>query len=198
MSPSSPLRVQGTEGDPSRDYGSDQTSVYGDYGTDQTSVYGDYGTDQTSVYGVLENRPDLAAVCSVKADIDSVIRDLRAWHRTISDGIALAAEQVQDKRIDWLEEGPEVEVEVSPGFCISVFSRFARICEVANGITQAFGYARNREVTLRLTRRTAAFERIESKEAGKIAAAAPVLHRPDQLTEKIGYAECRYRPAGEF
>jgi len=134
------------------------------------------------------SRPEVAIILTLKSDVDASIRELRTWHRTVCDGITLATEQVQDKRMDWLEEGPQVQAdELLIDFALAFFldsPAFAKL--LRDGLKRAFSYVADRKVARRLAGRTAAFQAIDSAEAKRIAAeVAPALAGVEELTTQI-------------
>jgi len=57
--------------------------------------------------GVINDNPTSKIVAEIHTEIRGILR----LHQEIYDGIELATDQIQDKRIDFLEAGPEVVVE---------------------------------------------------------------------------------------
>jgi hypothetical protein len=104
----------------------------------------------------------------VVAQIHEEIQQLLRMHRDICDGIELATDQVQDKQIEFLEEGPEASIaQVFVEFAFAFFLASPLLGKI---ITGGFRFAGNTtkavllaDRTKKLNRLTDAAQRVQGK-----------------------------------
>lgn len=98
------------EGDPTDDPSSDPSLTGQSIGTtgDSDDDAADEGLSRLREVDELAREITEDPIPLIIAQIDEEIHQLLRVHRDIYDGIELATDQVQDKRIEFLEEGPEV------------------------------------------------------------------------------------------
>jgi hypothetical protein len=124
----------------------------------------------------------------LRTDIAELVRTVLVSQSALSDAVTLAADQIQDKRIDWLEEGPEVSFEA---FVFELMLGFALESTLAGKLvgrllSKSFPYARNKELAKRVGLAESELKSLRD-EKGELA--ADLQRKQAELTKIAGNVE---------